>query len=199
MARGHAADASKLSDFLLGWDGLPGLPRARANLLEQVLLDLVIERHAAVAVKKCRPHEAPHLYRRLNIYIGSRKRVKQNSFPTLSQSWLEAAGLQRNPAASTLACPERMTRADTGAAHSRGMVHKNGGGTGPRLARKRLFYLLSGTSFFFFQPLATKLRMRLLQNCRVTRRQPAAGRSHSILCRTLNANRLGWCWFRLLP
>src|SRR5215470_6879004 len=61
MARGHSADAGKLRDFLFRRNGLTCFPVASANLLEQVLLDLVIKRHAAVTIKKHKPHEAPPL------------------------------------------------------------------------------------------------------------------------------------------
>src|SRR5215470_16570708 len=53
-------------------------------------------------------------------------------------------------------------------------------------------------SFFSFLQHVTRPRTRSRQNCRATRRPPAAARSHSIQYLTFGANRLAWCWFRLL-
>src|SRR5579883_485266 len=52
LAGRHAADAKAGSDFLFGGQGVTGVQSAGANLLEQLLADLVVERQNALPVER---------------------------------------------------------------------------------------------------------------------------------------------------
>jgi hypothetical protein len=67
LARGHAADAHARGDFLLGRNGLAHLQFAGANLFEEALLNLVVERDNAMAIEGNRRHRTLQLSRRLDI------------------------------------------------------------------------------------------------------------------------------------
>src|SRR5258708_28460023 len=68
MTRGHAADAHAFGNFLFGGNGLAYLQSAGANLLQQTLLNLVVERNYAFTIEGELAHGPLHLYRRLDIY-----------------------------------------------------------------------------------------------------------------------------------
>ena len=58
LAGRHAADAKALGDYLFRGQRLAGLKSARANFLEEVLLDLEVERDGALSVKVKRVHSS---------------------------------------------------------------------------------------------------------------------------------------------
>ncbi|HKE34229.1 MAG TPA: hypothetical protein VKB66_03460 [Candidatus Acidoferrum sp.] len=51
LAGGHAADTKAFGEHLFGRKGFAGLEAARADFLEEVLVDLEVERDGALAVK----------------------------------------------------------------------------------------------------------------------------------------------------
>src|SRR5882724_862880 len=51
LARGHPADAQALGNYFFGGKWLPGLKSSRADVIEDVLLDLVVERNNTLSVE----------------------------------------------------------------------------------------------------------------------------------------------------
>jgi len=66
LARGHAAYAKARGNLLLGRHRIAHFPVARANLLEQLLLDLVVERNNTLPVEGHGVHHPLQLSRRLD-------------------------------------------------------------------------------------------------------------------------------------
>ena len=69
LASGHAADAQALGNHGLGRDRLARLEPARANVSEEVLLNLVVKRNNALPVKVEQVHYSPQLSRQLGVCI----------------------------------------------------------------------------------------------------------------------------------
>jgi len=61
----HAANTQAFGDEIFGGKRFTGFEPARANFLEEVLMDLEVERDSALAIKIKRVHCPPQLYRQL--------------------------------------------------------------------------------------------------------------------------------------
>ena len=67
----HAADAQALGEQVFGGERFAGFKATRANFLEEVLVDLEVERDGALAIEIERVHRSPQLYRQLGCLISS--------------------------------------------------------------------------------------------------------------------------------
>lgn len=71
LSGGHAADAEALGEQVFGGERFAGFKPARANFLEEVLVDLEVEGDGALAIEIERVHRSPQLYRQLGCLIST--------------------------------------------------------------------------------------------------------------------------------